>query len=181
MVAQEHLFGSVCRATVVHGKLVAFFRADPPFIIGDGVKNIGELILEKNISRKKRVSEILINKELSNFIERQRHKIDSVVPKEVKIDLSAKTGRLYGGYTKEMFPEIHPKFHEIFKKAAELVGIPVAGFDLIIEDPTKDPDTQRWGIIECNSLPFIDLHYFALEGEPINVAKYVWDLWNQEI
>ena len=55
---------------------------------------------------------------------------------------------------------------------------PVVGFDLIMEDPTEDPETQRIGIIECNSLPFIDLHYFALEGPVINLAENVWDLWN---
>mgnify|MGYP006366473691 FL=1 len=76
-----------------------------------------------------------------------------------------------------MLPEVHPKMHSIFKKAGEIVSVPVAGFDLIIEDPSSDPDTQNWGIIECNSLPFIDLHYFALEGEPVNVATFIWDLW----
>jgi hypothetical protein len=177
IVLQEHLFGSVCRATVVNNKLVGFFRADLPFVLGDGVKSIKELILEKNKNRPERVSEILINEELLSFIERQNYNINSIIPSGTEVNLLAKTGRLYGGCTKEMLPEIHPKFHSIFKKASELVSIPVAGFDLIIEDPTKDPDTQCWGIIECNSLPFIDLHMFPLEGKPINVAKNVWDLW----
>ena len=76
-----------------------------------------------------------------------------------------------------MLPEVHPKMYEIFRKAGELVEAPVVGFDLIIEDPTQDPDTQKWGIIECNSMPFIDLHYFALEGQPVDLAGRVWDLW----
>jgi cyanophycin synthetase len=95
----------------------------------------------------------------------------------ITLKLSAKTGRMYGGYTEEMLPTVHPKMHEIFKKAGEIVSAPVVGFDLIIENPIKDPALQRWGIIECNSLPFIDLHYFALEGTPINLAKNVWNLW----
>jgi cyanophycin synthetase len=103
--------------------------------------------------------------------------LESVIPKDTIVHLLAKTGRLYGGYTKEMIPEVHPKMHSIFKKAGEIVSVPVAGFDLIIEDPKADPDTQNWGIIECNSLPFIALHYFALEGEPVNVATFIWDLW----
>ncbi|MFA6257561.1 MAG: hypothetical protein WC671_00940 [Candidatus Paceibacterota bacterium] len=180
MVAQEHLFGSVYRATVVNNVLVGFFRADPPFILGDGIKSVKELISEKNKNRNEKVSNILISKELINFLGRQNLTIDSVLPVDVKVNLLAKTGRFYGGYTKEMLKEIHPKFYSIFKKANELISMPVAGFDLIIEDPTKDPDTQRWGIIECNSLPFIDLHFFPLEGEPVNIAKYIWDLWDQK-
>ncbi|MCE9585023.1 ATP-grasp domain-containing protein [Candidatus Nomurabacteria bacterium] len=178
MVVQEHLFGSVYRATVVGGKLVGFFRADPPQVTGDGIKNIKELILEKNKNRHERVSDIVVTDELLNFLKRQGYTLDSVIPLGLTINLLAKTGRLYGSYTKEMLPEVHSKMHSIFEKVGEIASLPVAGFDLIILDPTQDPDTQRWGVIECNSLPFIDLHYFSLEGEPVNVAKNVWDLWN---
>lgn len=178
MVAQEHLFGSVYRATVVNNVLRGFFRADPPFVTGDGIKAIKELIADKNKVRSEKVSDILINNELINFLSRQNLTTESVIALGLKVNLLSKTGRYYGGYTKEMLSEVHPKFHLIFKKASALVSIPVAGFDLIIEDPTKDPDTVRWGIIECNSLPFIDLHAFPLEGEPVNIAKYIWDLWD---
>lgn len=177
-VLQEHLFGGVCRATVVNGELVGFFRALPPQITGNGVNTIIELIEVRNKNKVKRISDIIVNEDLLSFIERQGYKINSVLENGVTIDLSAKTGRMYGGYTREMLKEVHPKMYEIFRRAAKVIDVPVAGFDLIIEDPAKDPDAQRWGIIECNSLPFIDLHYFALEGEPVNLAKNVWDLWN---
>lgn len=178
MIIQEHILGSVYRATVINNELVGFFRADPPQITGDGSKKIRELIFEKNNTRHERLSEILINDDLVNFLERQGYTLERVPLKGITVDLSAKTGRMYGGYTKEMLGEIHPKIHSIFKKAGEIVEAPVVGFDLIIKDPTADPDTQHWGIIECNSLPFIDLHYFALEGPTINLAKNIWDLWD---
>ena len=180
IIAQEHLFGSVYRATVVDGILVGFFKADPPFVVGDGVKTVKELIAEKNKTRNERVYEISINPELLSFIKRYGYEIDSVVPVGETLWLIAKMGRMYGGYTKEMLPEVHPKIHEIFSKAGKLASIAVAGFDFIIPDPTLDPDTQYCGIIECNSLPFIDLHYFPLEGEPVIIAKYVWDLWEEK-
>jgi D-alanine-D-alanine ligase-like ATP-grasp enzyme len=63
------------------------------------------------------------------------------------------------------------------EKAGVVLGAPVVGFDVIIENPTEDPDTVRWGIIEANSLPFIDLHYLPLHGTPSNPASAVWDLW----
>ncbi len=178
VVIQEHLHGSIYRATVINGELVGFFRGDPPQITGDGKKTIREHIENKNANRHEKLSEILINEDLLNFIKRQGQTIETVPPLGTTINLSAKTGRMYGSYTKEMLPEIHPRIHKIFQKAGKIVEAPVAGFDLIMEDPTKDPDTQRWGIIECNSLPFIDLHYFAMEGPKINLAKNVWDLWN---
>ncbi|MEK7140773.1 MAG: hypothetical protein AAB815_03235 [Patescibacteria group bacterium] len=175
---QEHLSGSVYRATVINNELVGFFRADPPQVTGDNARTIRELIVKQNDVRHERLSEILINDDMINFIKRQGYNLESVPPDGAVVDLSAKTGRMYGGYTKEMLSEVHPKMHAIFEKAGEIVQAPVVGFDLIIADPTKDPDRQHWGIIECNSLPFIDLHYFALEGPQINLAKNIWDLWD---
>lgn len=177
VVVEEHLFGSVYRATVVNGKLVGFFRADPPMVVGDGVHTIAELVKEKNKNSHERIGDIVIDQDVIEFLSRQGMGTDSVPIKNQQVILSAKTGRFFGGYTREMLPEVHPKIKQIFEKAATVVDIPVAGFDLIISDPTSDPDNQRWGIIECNSMPYIDLHFFALEGEPVNVAKHVWDLW----
>ncbi len=177
MVIQEHLPGSVYRATVINNSLVAFFRADPPMVIGDGIKTVRDLITDKNKNRHERLSDITINSDLLQFIEREGYSLESIPDMGTNINLSAKTGRMYGGYTREMLPEVHPRMHEIFKKAGELMQAPVLGFDLIIGDPTMNPDQQKWGIIECNSLPYIDLHYFALEGTPKNLAENIWDLW----
>ena len=178
-VVQEHLVGSVYRATVISGKLVGFYRADQPQITGNGTNTVSELIEEKNKTRRARVSEVLINEDLQNFIGRSGYRLESVLPKEEVLSLSAKTGRMYGSYTKEMFTEVHPKMHGIFERAGKVCDAPVLGFDLIIGDATVDPDTQRWGVIECNSLPFIDLHLMALEGTPIDLSKNVWDLWKK--
>lgn len=186
LVMEEHLFGSVYRATVIHNELVGFFRADPPQIAGDGTHTVSELITQKNTQKnadpvkKELLGDIEMSDDLISFIARSGYTTESILPKGTVLDLSAKTGRLYGGYTREMFPEIHPKFHEIFRRAGEAVEASIVGFDLIIKDPTADPDTQAWGIIECNSMPFIDLHYFALEGTPINIAKNIWDLWQNK-
>ncbi len=179
LVLEEHLFGSVYRATVINNELVGFFRADPPQVTGDGNSSIKKLIEEKNKNHNERIGEIKINDDLVSFISRLGYTLESILESEKTIDLSAKTGRLYGGHTKEMLPLVHPKMHELFEKAGKIVEAPIVGFDLIISDPTKNPDEQVWGVIEANSLPFIDLHYFALEGTPINLAKNVWDLWDK--
>lgn len=177
LVIEEHLFGSVCRATTINGKLVGFFCADPPRIHGDGIRTVSELISAKNTQKHERLGSVGITDDLIANIARRGYTLDRVLPRGASLDLSAKTGRFYGGHTKEILPEVHPNMHTVFEKVASLVEAPVMGFDLIIENPHHNPETERWGIIECNSLPFIDLHYFALEGKPINIAKHIWDLW----
>lgn len=174
---EEHLFGSVYRGTYVGGKIVGILRGDPPRIIGDGKNNISQLIDLKNQKKHEGVKDVIITNQLEEFLSRQNLTLETILPKEKIIDLSEKIGISYGGFSVEEFPTTHPKIISELKRAGDFLNAPVIGFDFIIEDATKDPDAQKWGIIEANSLPFINLHHFPLEGKPINVAGKVWDLW----
>lgn len=174
---EEHLMGDVCRATFVSGKLMGFYRGMSPVVVGDGKKTIRELIDQKDATRPDRVEKVLVNQEMEDYVARVGFKMDDVLPEGTRLSLSYRTGRLFGGATREMFDELHPSFVPILTEAAKLVGWPVIGFDCIVPDPTKDASSQRWGIIECNTLPFIDLHYYALEGKPKNIAGAIWDMW----
>ncbi len=177
LVVEEHLEGSVCRATLVDGTLAGFYQAQAPIITGDGKKTIKELIDEKDRKRPNRVERVSISKELHDHIGRSGFILDDVLPDGLSLSLTHRIGRLFGGVTKEMGDDVHPSFVPILKQAAKITGLSVVGFDCIIPDPTKDQASQKWGIIECNSLPFIDLHYYALEGKPKNIAGMIWDLW----
>ncbi len=178
VVIEEHLLGSVYRGTYVGGEIVGILRGDPPRITGDGIKNITDLIIEKNKNKNPKVKDVATDKKIEVFLERQGFNLNSILPKGKTIDLSEKIGISYGGYSKEMINETHPKILEELKKAGDLLNVPIVGFDFIVEDPTSDPTGKHWGIIEANSLPFINLHHFPLEGTPQNVAGKVWDLWN---
>lgn len=177
LIIEEHLEGSVCRATFVGGVLAGFYRAQAPTLLGDGKKTIRELIILMDQNRPKRVHPILLTKELEENISRLNFRIDDILPDQKTLPLTHRMGRFFGGQTKEMVEDIHPSFIPILRRAAEVTGLAVVGFDAIIPDPTKSAETQRWGIIECNTLPFIDLHYYALEGKPKNIAGMIWDLW----
>lgn len=175
---ERYLRGPVCRATVVGGKLVGFFAAHPPRIIGDGATDIRGLVARTNSARHERVQEIVLTDEHEAHLARQGYTLDSVPAHGAEIPLSHRTGRLFGGTTRELLDTVHPKLRAYAEKAARELDVPVVGFDLIIPDPETDPDTQEWGIIEANSLPFIDLHYLPLYGTPSNPAAAVWDLWS---
>ncbi len=174
---EDCLTGGVCRATVVGGRLVGFLQGFPPRVMGDGVASIRELVARANSERHERVQPIEISDEHVRFLQRAGYTLDSVVPHGDIVSLTHRTGRLFGGTTRELLGAEHPALRAHLERAATILGIPVVGIDLIIEDPTKDPDQQTWGIIEANTLPYIDLHYLPLEGQPSNVAAAVWDLW----
>lgn len=177
LLVEEHLHGFICRATVVGGKLAGFYRAEMPFVVGDGFKNILELIEEKNKNRPERVSQIEVGEEMKKHIARNGFDMTDILKQNFKLILTHRTGRLFGGYTKEMLDELHPSFVPIIENAGERTGLAIAGFDIIVPDPEKSANEQHWGIIEVNTLPFIDLHYYAFAGKPKNIAGMIWDLW----
>ena len=177
VIAEEHLVGSVYRGTYINGEVVGILRGDPPRIVGDGKHIVKELIKIKNKKKHPKVSDVKVTPHLEEFLRRQNLSLKTIPTKGKTVDLSEKIGISYGGFSAEEIPITHPKIITQIKKAGDVMGSPVVGFDFIIQDITKDPDKQRWGIIEANSLPFIDLHHFPLEGKPINVAAKIWDLW----
>jgi cyanophycin synthetase len=177
VIAEEQLFGSVYRGTYVGGEVVGILRGDPARITGDGINTIEKLIEIKNKNKNPKVKDVVITKMIKEFIGRQNLTITSILEKGKTIDLSEKIGLSYGGYAVEEITRTHPKIIEYVKRAGDALDAPVIGFDFIIPDITTDPDTQHWGIIEANSLPFINLHHFPMDSEPINVAGKVWDLW----
>ena len=180
VVVEEHLVGNVCRATVVDGELVGFYEAHAPSVVGNGVDTITELINQKNRIRHERVQDITLTEEHALFIERQGFTEQSIPKMDEHIFLSHRIGRFFGAETRELLSDVHPKLRSHIEHAGRVLAVPIVGFDLIIERPTEDPDEQRWGIIEANSLPFIDLHYLPLHGTPSNPAKAVWNLWNKK-
>jgi len=177
VVVEEHLVGSVYRGTYVNGAVVGVNRGDPPRVTGDGVSTIAMLIQKKNKARAEGVIEYVPQELGRRFLARQGYTLETVLVQGKRIDLLEKIGMSFGGDSVEEFPRTHPKILAYLKKAGDVLNVPIVGFDFIIGDITKDPDTQKWGIIEANAVPFINLHHFQRVGEPINVAGKVWDMW----
>lgn len=176
VVVEEHLVGSVYRATMINGRLRGVLGGDPPRVTGDSVKTIAELVTAKNTLKVPPVKDIPITSVTLDFLARRGYTLETVLPAGVTIDMTEKIGVSYGGSSYEITDETHPAIKETLEAAAKVVGDPLLGFDFIIADVAKDPVGQKWGIIECNGVPFINLHHMPLIGKTNNVAQYVWDM-----
>jgi cyanophycin synthetase len=176
VVVEEHLVGSVYRGTMIDGRLRGVLGGDPPRVTGDGVKTIAELVTIKNTLKVAPVKDIPVTPVTLDFLARSGYTLGTVLPAGTTIDMTEKIGVSYGGSSYEITDETHPAIKEVLEAAAKVVGDPLLGFDFIIADVTKDPKDQKWGIIECNGVPFINLHHMPLIGKTNNVAQYVWDM-----
>lgn len=178
VMVEEHLYGSVYRGTMVGGVLAGVLAGDPPRVTGDGVHSISELIELKNAHKHERVGLFKVTPLTEPFLGRFGYTLSSILEKGKTIDLIEKIGLSYGGNAREVTNVTHPRYKEILEHAAHVVDDPLIGFDFITPDIERDPgalmrEGMRWGVIECNGVPFINLHHDPLEGEPVNVAACV--------
>ena len=177
---EEELIGEVYRATVVDGRLAATLRRDPPYVVGDGVSTIQELVNEANKHPARSgpyFSKIKINDSAMSELRWHRHTLKDILPKGKRVAFHQKINWSVGGTTADVTDEVHPDNVALFENVAAALKAPIVGIDFIIGDITRSwKEQERCGIIECNSMPFFDNHHLPFEGKPRNVAGAIWDM-----
>ena len=165
VVIEEELQGFVFRITLV---------------VGDGVSSVRVLVEKENQNPKRHdgiFHEIAQDLDAEVELTRQRLSWDAVPTKGRFVALNQKVGRGQGGSNTEMLPKVHPENVKLFEKLAKVLGDPLVGVDFIMQDIEK-PWTEQTlcGAIECNSLPFLDLHHMPLYGDALDPSSALWDI-----
>lgn len=180
VVIEEELRGYLFRGTLIDGKLVGVVKRDQPEVMGDGMHTLRELMEEENKRPERNgpiFHKIIVDQETEIELQRENIKMSDIPEKGRVVTFSQKTSRGCGGTTTEVTDIVHPDNKEMLEHIGRFLKDPLVGVDFIIEDITKSwKEEQHCGIIECNSLPFIDLHHYPLFGKPNNVAGKLWDL-----
>ncbi|MDQ5954870.1 MAG: ATP-grasp protein [Patescibacteria group bacterium] len=180
VVVEEELRGFLFRGALINGKLIAVMKRDQPEVYGDGIHTVEQLLNKEN-ERPERggplFHKITIDHEAEVELKRQNVKMSDIPEKGKIITFSQKTSRGCGGTTTDVTDIIHKDNIEMLEHVGRFLKDPLVGVDFIIEDISKSwKEEQHSGIIECNSLPFIDLHHYPLFGKPRNVAGALWDM-----
>ncbi|MEJ0001949.1 MAG: hypothetical protein WDN09_02095 [bacterium] len=180
VIIEEELEGSLFRGTLVGNKLAGVVRRDPPQVTGDGASTVRQL-WEKENTRPERAHgpifhTIPFDKEAEIELARQKLTMESIPASGRIVTFSQKTSRGVGGSTTEVTDIVHPENRAMLEHLGAYLDDPLVGVDFIMKDIAVSwKDQPRSGIIECNSLPFIDLHEYVLFGRPNNVAAILWD------
>ncbi len=180
VLIEEELQGAVYRATVINHKLIGVARRDLPQVIGDGASTVKQLVVSAN----RRIPQggdiyaaLSVDEEAERELHRQKLNWQTIPSAGQIVTLGQKVNRGLGGITTEVTAEVHADNHRLFEKIAQVVSDPIIGIDFIVSSIAAPWHQQpACGVIECNSLPFIDLHHYPLYGQPRNVAGAVWNL-----
>ncbi len=182
-IIEKFIEGDLHRVTLVDRKMAACCKKTPANIVGDGIHTIKELIDNKNSDPKRgeinqknySLHKIKITEETPSLLKKQNLRLGSVLKKNQKLYLSDKIILAAGADIIDKTNEVHLENKKIFQKVAEFCGAPLLGLDFICQDVKKPYFEQRFGIIEANSLPYIDMHHYPSDGEKQNVASVLLD------
>lgn len=177
VIVERFIPGQEHRLLVVGNRVVAAARGEQACITGDGASTVMALI-EAQINTDPRRGEeeeypldtirlpenSLVMLELS----RQGLTPDSV-PAAGQVVLVQRTGVM----THDITDEVHPEVAEMAALAARVVGLDIAGIDLVATDIGQPLEAQGGAIVEVNAGPGLLMHLKPAVGQPRPVGEAI--------
>jgi len=182
VVVERFVRGADHRLLVVDGRLVAAARRTPAHVVGDGEHTVAELVEIENadprrgIGHEKVLTRITLDAKAEALLADQGLALDAVPERGVVVTLTQTANMSTGGIAEDVTEQVHPDNVEIAELAAEVVGLDVAGIDLVTADITRSVHDVGGAIVEVNAAPGFRMHTHPTVGEAQYVAKPVVDL-----
>ena len=182
VVVETFLTGNDYRCLVIGGVLRAVAQRVPAHVDGDGRHSVSDLIEITNadprrgIGHEKVLTRIKVDEEAVSYAREQGFELSDVPPRGQRIYLKRTGNMSTGGISIDRTEEIHPDNAEIAELAARVVGLDIAGIDLVCPDVSLPIRETGGGIVEVNAAPGFRMHTNPTEGEAQYVAKPVIDL-----
>lgn len=179
VLVERFITGNEHRLLVVGRKVVAAARGESVWVTGDGRSNVAELCdAQINIDPRRGESEefplspVKPRESEENKLQLQRQGLtpDSIPAEGQKVLI-----QVNGNVADDVTDLVHPDVAHAAALAARIVGLDIAGIDLVCEDISRPLDEQRGAIIEVNASPGLLAHMKPASGTPRNVGKDIID------
>jgi len=182
VLVETYLTGNDYRCLVIGGVLRAVAQRVPAHVEGDGKSTISQLVELTNadprrgIGHEKVLTRIKLDDEAVSYAREQGFELSDVPPRRHRVYLKRTGNMSTGGISIDRTEEAHPDNVELAELAAQVVGLDIAGIDLVCPDISQPVRETGGGIVEVNAAPGFRMHTHPTEGEAQYVAKPVIDM-----
>ena len=177
VIVERFVLGNEHRLLVVGDRMVAAAAGEPAWVTGDGKSSITELIDNQINTDPRRgrtenhpLNPVRLDSAARLEIARQGMDADSV-PADGQRVLVQRSGNVAFDVT----DKVHPSVAATVTLAARIVGLDIAGVDLVAEDISRPLDEQRGAIVEVNAGPGLLMHLKPADGTPRPVGRAIVD------
>ncbi|ACB83654.1 cyanophycin synthetase [Natranaerobius thermophilus] len=181
-IVEQHIEGKHYRLVVVGDQLVAGAERIPAHVVGDGQHTIRELVDIENqnplrgFGHEKPLSKIQLDPVVNMVLARKNMTMNYIPQQDELVYLRESANLSTGGISLDVTDEISDKTIRIAIRVAKIVGLDIAGVDLVAKDIGKPVDEDDNGaIIEVNAAPGIRMHEHPVKGHPRRVGKSIVD------
>lgn len=177
VIVESFITGDEHRLLVVGNKLVAAAKGESLWVDGDGVSTILQLVnTQINTDPRRGEGEDFPlgtvrpheSGEIVLELRRQGMTADSVPQAGQKVLIQPN-----GNVAIDVTDDVHPSVAHAVLLAARVVGLDIAGIDLVAKDITRPLEEQRGAIIEVNASPGLLAHIKPGVGKPRAVGAAI--------
>ncbi|MBP3980231.1 cyanophycin synthetase [Acidovorax sp. JG5] len=177
VMVERFIPGDEHRLLVVGGKLVAAARGEVVSITGNGRSTVKELIDSQINSDPRRgyeeeypleIIDLATDTKVQLELKRQDLEADSVPAAGRQVVVQRN-----GNMTVDCTDDVHPEVAYIAALAAKVVGLDIAGIDMVAQDISRPLHEQGGAIVEVNAGPGLLMHLKPAVGAPRPVGQAI--------
>ena len=175
VLVERHIIGDEHRLLVVGNKVVAAAKGETVWITGDGKHTVLELIqIQINSDPRRGTTEecplnlVRIDSAVELELARQKLTGDSIPSVDQKVLIQSN-----GNVAFDVTDLVHPEVAHQVALAARVVGLEIAGIDLVAQDISKPLESQNAAIVEVNAGPGLLMHLKPASGKPQPVGEEI--------
>ena len=182
VVVERYITGDDYRLLVVGNKLVAAAHREPAHVIGDGGSTICQLIDEVNRDPRRSdghgtvLSFLKLDPTALAVVAEQGFTPKSIPPAGTKVLIRRNANLSTGGTATDVTDLVHPENARRAVDAARMVGLDIAGVDIIARDISRPLREQSGAVIEINAGPGLRMHLSPSKGTPKPVGREIVDM-----
>jgi GNAT-family acetyltransferase (TIGR03103 family) len=157
VLIEQRVNGNDLRLVVIDGRVVAAALRLPPEVIGTGEHTVRDLIVGESRRRSAATggeSRIPLDAVTEATVGEYGWKLDDVLPQGMRLRVRHTANLHQGGTIHDVTPNVNQELCRVAVAAAEAIGIPVTGIDLLVPDVTG----QEYAFIEANERPGLANH-----------------------
>jgi cyanophycin synthetase len=179
VIVERHLEGVDFRLLVIGGRLVAAARREPPSVKGDGVHTIAELVALENKNplrgddHSTSLSKLRLDAIGLEMLTEQGLTPESVPAAGQTVVLRRNANLSTGGSATDVTDEVHPLVAQRAVEAARVVGLDIAGIDLVAPRVDRPLEETRGAFVEVNAAPGLRMHLEPSHGQGRAVGEAI--------